>query len=110
MTIKSHPGSSSKSLTSSIQTQDLLTKSLGSNKTKSLLRQATRLLKKDGLSEELRKSTEQQIETLKTTLENKPSKEQEKSNAIRYHRIKFFGKILLNLRSVFSVSLGSVWS
>ncbi|KAH9819600.1 hypothetical protein DFH28DRAFT_956579 [Melampsora americana] len=93
MTINSHPASSSKSLiASSSSKEDLLKTSIGSNKTKSLLRQATRLLKKDGLSEELRKSTEEQIKSLKSTLDQKSSQDQERSNAIRYHHVKFFDR------------------
>ncbi|KAA1066981.1 18S rRNA maturation protein [Puccinia graminis f. sp. tritici] len=65
---------------------------LGISKLKSQLRQAKRLLLKDGLSPELRSTTENRIEQLQASMEHVPSKEQERRNAIKYHRIKFFDR------------------
>ena len=64
---------------------------LGISKLKSQLRQAKRLLLKDGLSPELRSTTEQRISQLEASITHVPSKEQERRNAIKYRRIKFFG-------------------
>ncbi|KAG0149020.1 hypothetical protein CROQUDRAFT_669505 [Cronartium quercuum f. sp. fusiforme G11] len=83
---------------SSNQGAHLLSSQIGSNKLKSRLRQANRLLKKQGLSEKLKKATEAQIETLQAALRKKSSKEQERANAIRYHRVKFFDRKKINRR------------
>lgn len=65
---------------------------LGISKLKSQLRQAKRLLLKDGLSPELRSTTEQRISQLEASITHVPSKEQERRNAIKYRRIKFFDR------------------
>ncbi|OAV94645.1 hypothetical protein PTTG_05150 [Puccinia triticina 1-1 BBBD Race 1] len=65
---------------------------LGVSKLKSQLRQAKRLLLKEGLSPELRSTTEKKISQIQAVIENAPSKEKERRNAIKYHRIKFFDR------------------
>ena len=77
---------------------------LGVSKLKSQLRQAKRLLLKDGLTPELRSTTEKKISQLQASIETVPSKEQERKNAIKYHRIKFFDrtKVARRLKKVTS--------
>jgi hypothetical protein len=70
---------------------------LGISKLKSQLRQANRLLRKEGLSPELRSATEQRISQIQASMGHVPSKEQERRNAIKYHKIKFFGRLFVIL-------------
>ncbi|KAI8459632.1 hypothetical protein BY996DRAFT_4575760, partial [Phakopsora pachyrhizi] len=65
---------------------------LGISKAKSQLRQAKRLLSRQGLTSEVRLKTNQKINELESYLSSKPSKEQERKNAQKYHGIKFFDR------------------
>lgn len=64
----------------------------GVSKLKSQLRQANRLLRKDDLTPTLRETTQQKIAELQAAIENHTTKQKERQNAIRYHRVKFFDR------------------
>ncbi|KAG6888393.1 hypothetical protein C0995_008633 [Termitomyces sp. Mi166 len=62
----------------------------GVQKIKSALRQARRLLVKDKLAANVRVETERRIKALEADLEQAQISKKERSNALRYHKVKFF--------------------
>ncbi|MBW0554933.1 hypothetical protein O181_094648 [Austropuccinia psidii MF-1] len=65
---------------------------LGVSKLKSQLRQAKRLIIKPNINPDLLQKTKQKILELEAALATCPTKEKERNNAVKYHRIKFFDR------------------
>ncbi|KAG5719723.1 rRNA-processing protein EFG1 [Termitomyces sp. T112] len=62
----------------------------GVQKIKSALRQARRLLAKEKLAANVKVETERRIKALEADLEQAQTSKKERTNAVRYHKVKFF--------------------
>lgn len=66
----------------------------GVQKIKSSLRQTRRLLSKENLAADVRVETERRLKALEADLARAETARKERTYAIKYHKVKFFGEFI----------------